>query len=743
MPTSENRKLAAILFADIQDYTALMQKDEQQASILIRHFQQQLEEKVVSYNGQIVNFYGDGALCTFQIPIEAVRCAMALQSIFQNEPNVPVRIGIHSGTVTYEGDKIFGDSVNITSRIESMGVAGGILLSKKVRDEVKNNPDLKMQSLGNFEFKNVEEPMEVYALANEGLIVPKKENIQGKLKTKSSNIAKFWWAIPLFFLLAFGGYYYFQQGKATLPDEIQAARIAVLPYENNTNDSTLNVLGNMAADWITRNLMNLENTKVVQFDNVKDNLDYWKNQPNFFSEQTGAEKIIKGKFYQVGQELIFESQIMNAQTAEVVFVLPNLSGKKDNPSDLIDELSQRIAGYFASRASDLNVFTKAPKYQAFVALSEGHKYFGVDYEKARRYYRQAMELDSAYIGGYLFYAQTYANQGAGEITDSLQQLIQEKFKNPSRMDKLMLNGQKAQLYGNLKAEYQIAKEALSLDPKQFGLNYQLGYITNQFNKPQTTLSNCQQLDPANITFDVPVKRWWFGIYATAFMRLERYMEALDILRYVPPEVHRFEDLKAQIYVLQNQSDSLNLLIQEMENNGVTENQILARLFKIAYDYGAKGDTANQLKWGNRLLNRIKNRPESIELPIIQLANAYFITEDYENMLATYEQVKQKNGETWAYLANMGFAYAKMGNMEMVDTFLKKYQNLETPYSQGRYKYAQAMVYAGLGNKEEAMRLLRLAFKEGYGFGLWEYNYSYQLANLRGYPPFEEFVKPKG
>lgn len=180
----------------------------------------------------------------------------------------------------------------------------------------------------------------------------------------------------------------------------------------------------------------------------------------------------------------------------------------------------------------------------------------------------------------------------------------------------------------------------------------------------------------------------------------------------------------------------------MENNGVAENQILARLYKIAFDYGAKGDKANQLKWGNRLLNRIQNRPESIELPLMQLGNAYFITEDYENMLDTYERVKQKHGENWEYLAHVGFAYAKMRNMEMVESFLQKYQDLETPYTQGRYKYAQAMIYAGLGNKEEAMRLLQLAFKEGYGFGLWEYNYSYQLASLRGYPSFEEFIKPK-
>lgn len=77
MSASKNRKLAAILFADIVDYTAMMQKDEEKASNILLHFQRQLNEKIETYNGSISNFYGDGALCTFKIPIDAVRCAMA------------------------------------------------------------------------------------------------------------------------------------------------------------------------------------------------------------------------------------------------------------------------------------------------------------------------------------------------------------------------------------------------------------------------------------------------------------------------------------------------------------------------------------------------------------------------------------------------------------------------------------------------------------------------------------------
>ena len=182
MPEKQNRKLAAILFADIAGYTALMQKDEQAASILLRRFQKNMEELIPKNNGQIINFYGDGALCIFNNPLEAVRCAMHLQKIFLEKPKVPVRLGLHMGTVVFENGKIYGDSVNLASRIESMGVPGAVLFSKKIRDEIKNQPDLQIKSLGSFEFKNVEEAMELYALSNQGFIIPVRESMRGKLK---------------------------------------------------------------------------------------------------------------------------------------------------------------------------------------------------------------------------------------------------------------------------------------------------------------------------------------------------------------------------------------------------------------------------------------------------------------------------------------------------------------------------------------------------------------------------------
>ena len=176
------RQLAAILFADIAGYTALMQKDETTASALLRRFQKELEKKVPEKNGRIVNFYGDGALCIFDTPLEAVQCAMDLQNNFKNEPLVPVRIGVHSGTIVFDNGKVYGDSINLASRIESMGIPGAVLISKKVRNEIKNRPNLNTTSLGSFAFKNVDEPMEVFALSNEGFTIPKRKEMQGKVK---------------------------------------------------------------------------------------------------------------------------------------------------------------------------------------------------------------------------------------------------------------------------------------------------------------------------------------------------------------------------------------------------------------------------------------------------------------------------------------------------------------------------------------------------------------------------------
>ena len=198
---NQHRQLVVILFTDIVGYTALMQENEDKAVALIKHYNAALNQCASFDNGKVLNYYGDGSLCIFSSVIEAMNCAIELQKELQSEPNVPLRIGLHIGEVFFEDEKALGDAVNVASRIQSLGQANTILFSREIFDKIRNHPEFKPVSIGFFDFKNVDEPMEVFALANEGMNVPKREAISGKLKEKivsKGNVARRKkWMVPV------------------------------------------------------------------------------------------------------------------------------------------------------------------------------------------------------------------------------------------------------------------------------------------------------------------------------------------------------------------------------------------------------------------------------------------------------------------------------------------------------------------------------------------------------------------
>ncbi|MEE9224967.1 MAG: adenylate/guanylate cyclase domain-containing protein, partial [Bacteroidota bacterium] len=129
------RRLAAIMFSDMVGYTALMQENEPKATALRDRCREILRRFVGQHGGQILQFYGDGALSTFLSAIEATRCAIDIQQAQREELDVAVRIGIHVGDVVFEKEGIVGDGVNVASRIESQAAPGGICVSERVYDD--------------------------------------------------------------------------------------------------------------------------------------------------------------------------------------------------------------------------------------------------------------------------------------------------------------------------------------------------------------------------------------------------------------------------------------------------------------------------------------------------------------------------------------------------------------------------------------------------------------------------------
>ena len=127
MAHSHERKLAAVLFADIVGYTALMHKDEAEAKRQIDKFRELFNTLVPQFEGEIIQYYGDACLCIFDSSVKALNCAIEIQSSFIKPPPVAVRIGLHSGDIYFDDDNVYGNSVNIASRIQAIGVPGSIL----------------------------------------------------------------------------------------------------------------------------------------------------------------------------------------------------------------------------------------------------------------------------------------------------------------------------------------------------------------------------------------------------------------------------------------------------------------------------------------------------------------------------------------------------------------------------------------------------------------------------------------
>ena len=166
------RRLAAIMFTDIVGYSAMMQKDEMVSNRLRNRHREVFSKLTKEYGGKIIQYFGDGTLSIYPSAAAAVECGVALQKELKKEPPVPIRIGIHTGDITYSKEEAYGDGVNVAARIESLSIPGGVFISEKVYDDIKNHSWLRARSLGAFDLKNIKEDVKVYAVNNEGITVP-------------------------------------------------------------------------------------------------------------------------------------------------------------------------------------------------------------------------------------------------------------------------------------------------------------------------------------------------------------------------------------------------------------------------------------------------------------------------------------------------------------------------------------------------------------------------------------------
>ena len=171
MPTPQisQKKLKAIVFTDMADFTTISAQDEQKALDLIQKQNKIIKPIVEKHNGEWLKELGDGLLFSFESSLEAVRCSIEIQETLKDIEDINIRIGIHQGDIFIKDGDVFGNDVNIASRVEGFSPIGGISLSDKVHKDIAGVSDIKTSFIGHRKLKGVEQETKIRCIISHNL----------------------------------------------------------------------------------------------------------------------------------------------------------------------------------------------------------------------------------------------------------------------------------------------------------------------------------------------------------------------------------------------------------------------------------------------------------------------------------------------------------------------------------------------------------------------------------------------
>lgn len=405
----QGRQLAAIMFTDIVGYTAMMQTDEQKAVAVIKHYNATLEKIVIQHDGQVLNYYGDGSLCIFHNATDAANCSLAIQEELKKEPIVPLRIGLHVGEVFFEDAKALGDGVNVASRVQSLGQANTILMSAEFYDKIKNNSAFTSVSLGNFNFKNVGQPLQVFALTNAGLFVPQRKNIEGKLDQKKKTN----WIIVVSLLIAvlvaagFFSYRTFIAPKSVTKPKDKS--IAVLPFTDMSPAKDQEYFSDGLSEELIAAFAKIPDLKVAgrtsSFSYKGMNKDL-----KVIGDELRVSTILEGSLRKSGNQLRITAQLINTEdgfniwsdTYEVE--LTDIFGVQDKITKaIITALNVHLLN---NKEPEATASTSPDAYSNYLKARQQLSFRGDHLLEAKRLFEETIKLDPGFAPAHSGLART-------------------------------------------------------------------------------------------------------------------------------------------------------------------------------------------------------------------------------------------------------------------------------------------------------------------------------------------------
>jgi TolB-like protein/class 3 adenylate cyclase len=421
------RRLAAILAADVVGYSHLVEADEEEAIHTLRIYRATIDALVASHHGRVFGSAGDSVIAEFASPVEAVRCAVEIQrEIEQQNVDLPedrrmlFRIGINLGDIVVEGDNLLGDGVNVAARLEGLAEPGSICVRRAVRNQVRDKLPLVFEDLGEVEVKNITRPIRVFRVVLDAE-VPRKRGTPTKKQSKTwkgPTVAAT--AVVLVALVTVAAWLRpwapevepasMERMVFPLPDK---PSIAVLPFTNMSNDPEQEYFADGMTEDLITDLSKISGLFVI----ARNSSFAYKGKPakvRRVAEELGVRYVLEGSVRRAGDQVRINAQLIDATSGGHVWA-ERYDGDLQDVFDLQDRITRKIVTALAVELTEGQQAATAKRgtnnVEAYDLFKKGWALYRTDtpqgFIEAIPYFERAVTLDPDYGRAYAALASVY------------------------------------------------------------------------------------------------------------------------------------------------------------------------------------------------------------------------------------------------------------------------------------------------------------------------------------------------
>jgi adenylate cyclase len=533
--------------------------DDEEATIrTITEYRRIITEQVKQHEGRVVDSPGDNVLSKFASVVDALTCAVKTQNeIAERNDHLPdnrkmkFRIGVNLGDIAEDGDRIYGDGVNVAARIESLAEPGGICISRTAYDQVKNKLELGYKYLGEHSVKNITEPVRVYRILTDPEAVGK---VLGEKRKSKRGMAL---AIAVILLIGAGGltgwYLYIQQSKRIAPASVEEMAfplpekpsIVVLPFVNMSGGQDQEYI----SDGITETLITSLSKIPMIFVIARESSFFYKGKSvpiKQISEELGVRYVLEGSVQRSGNRIRINAQLIDAIKGHHLWAekydreFKDLFALQDDIAlNVLRSLQVRLVGQTTRGRDTENLEAYLKVMQGLNRISHGNKN---DNATARKLYKEAIALDPEYADAYSLLGYTHwwdATFGWSESPKESLRLAEELAQKAISMDSSVPgpHGLVAAIYmtqGQCDKALAKAEQTVATHPDAVIQLDLLGIALNCMGRPEEALSvfkRSLRLSPNPPPFVI------VGIGGAYFLT-EQYEEIIDFynkrIHHVPP-----------------------------------------------------------------------------------------------------------------------------------------------------------------------------------------------------------------